>query len=76
MMPPTQTLHTVVEEIIAGLKHISGERLDTVNHMHQWFYNGHRKAPTGRFTCCPVGAKDSYKRAPFKWKGANGPPAV
>jgi hypothetical protein len=31
-----------------------------------WFLAGHRKPPTGRPRGRPKGAKDSYKRAPYR----------
>jgi transposase len=71
------TLQIFVDEIIAGLQHLGGERRDIVNHVPQWFLDGHRKAPTGRSAGRPVGAKDSYKRAPHrKTKNANLPTAA
>jgi hypothetical protein len=32
----------------------------------EWFLDGHRKPPTGRPPGRPKGAKDSYKRAPYR----------
>jgi len=37
-------------------------------HVPDWFIAGHRKEPTGRPGGRPKGAKDSYKRAPYRKK--------
>jgi transposase len=68
-----RTLRTFVDEIVAGLRQFGGERVDIVELVPEWFIAGHRKAPTGRAAGCPKGAKDSYKRAPYRKKDANLP---
>jgi len=62
------TLRAFVDEIAAGLRHLGGERLDIVDQVPDWFIAGHRKEPTGRPAGRPKGAKDSYKRAPYRKK--------
>jgi len=70
------TLPLFVDEIMAGLHHLGGERCDIVNHVPQWFLDGHRKEPTGRSAGRPAGATDSYKRAPYRKKPLNLPTAA
>jgi hypothetical protein len=48
--------------------HLGGQCSTIVDEVPQWFLDGHRKAPTGRPPGRPVGAKDSYKRAPYRHK--------
>ena len=55
-------LRAFVDEILAGLRQLGGERLDVVDAVPQWFLEGHRKPPTGRPVGRPKGAKDSYQR--------------
>ncbi len=43
-----RSLRAFVDEILAGLRHLGGERLDIVDHVPHWWLAGHRKAPTGR----------------------------
>ena len=62
------TLRAFVDEIAAGLRHLGGDRLDIVDQVPDWFIAGHRKKPTGRSAGRPKGAKDSYKRAPYRKK--------
>ena len=62
------TLRTFVDEIGAGLRQLGGMRIDVVDHVPAWFIAGHRKEPTGRPRGRPKGAKDSYKRAPYRTK--------
>jgi len=62
------TLRAFVDEIAAGLRHLGGDRLDIVDQVPDWFIAGHRKEPTGRAAGRPMGAKDSYKRAPYRKK--------
>ncbi len=57
-----RTLRDFVDELLAGLARLGGERCDIVDAVPQWFLNGHRRAPTGRPPGRPVGALDSYKR--------------
>lgn len=60
------TLRAFVDDILFGLHQLGGERLDIVDHVPDWFLAGHRKPPTGRRPGRPKGAKDSYKRAPYR----------
>jgi len=62
------TLRAFVDEIAAGLRHLGGDRLDISDQVPDWFIAGHRKEPTGRPAGRPVGARDSYKRAPYRTK--------
>ena len=64
------TLRAFVDEIGAGLRQLGGLRIDVVDHVPDWFIAGHRKEPTGRPPGRPKGAKDSYKRAPYRTKEA------
>ncbi len=65
------TLRAFVDEIAAGLRHLGGDRLDIVDQVPDWFSAGHRKEPTGRPAGRPLGATDSYKRAPYRTKTNN-----
>ncbi len=65
------TLRAFVDEIAAGLRHLGGDRLDIIDQVPDWFIAGHRKEPTGRAAGRPMGAKDSYKRAPYRTKTNN-----
>ena len=56
------SLRAFVDELLAGPRHLGGERLDVVDAVPQWFLDGHRKPPTGHPVGRPTGAKDSYKR--------------
>jgi transposase len=69
------SLRAFVDGILEGLRQLGGERLDLVDHVPEWFLAGHRKPPTGRPPGRPKGAKDSYKRAPYR-KNANLPAAA
>lgn len=70
------TLRAFVDEIVIGLHQLGGERLDIVDHVPDWFIAGHRKEPTGRPAGRPKGAKDSYKRAPYRKRCTNLPAAA
>ena len=59
-----------MDEIAAGLRHLGGTRIDVMDQVPAWFIAGHRKQPTGRPPGRPKGAKDSYKRAPYRRKEA------
>jgi hypothetical protein len=68
------SLRAFVDGILDGLRRLGGERLDILDEVPDWFLAGHRKPPTGRPRGRPKGAKDSYKRAPYrKRKDANLP---
>jgi transposase len=56
-------LRTFVDEILAGLKRLGGERLDVVDRVPDWFIAGHRRPPTGRPPGRPRGARDTVPRA-------------
>jgi transposase len=58
-----RTLRAFVDEILAGLRRLGGERLDIVDRVPDWFLAGHRRPPTGRPRGRPRGAKDSFPRA-------------
>ncbi len=58
-----RNLRSFVDEILAGLARLGGERLDIVDQVPDWFLAGHRRPPTGRPPGRPKGAKDSYQRS-------------
>jgi hypothetical protein len=60
------SLRAFVHGILDGLRQLGGERLDILDGVPDWFLAGHRKEPTGRPPGRPKGAKDSYKRAPYR----------
>jgi len=57
-----RTLRGFADTILAGLEGLGGERCDLVDHVPQWFLDGHRRPPTGRPPGRPKGSKDSYQR--------------
>jgi len=57
-----RTLRDFVDELLVGLDRLGGERRDIVDHVPQWFLDGHRHPPTGRPPGRPTGAKDSSPR--------------
>ncbi len=59
-----RTLRDFVDEILAGLGRLGGERLDIVDRVPDWWLAGHRKPPTGRPRGRPKGAKATKPRAP------------
>jgi hypothetical protein len=59
-----RNLRAFVDELLAGLRRLGGERVEVVDHVPQWFLDGHRRPPTGRPPGRPRGAKDSRPRAP------------
>jgi transposase len=59
-----------VDEVLAGLRRLGGERLDIVDHVPDWWLAGHRREPTGRSPGRPAGAKDTKPRKP---RGTNLP---
>ena len=68
------SLRAFVDGILEGLRRLGGARLDIVDAVPDWFLAGHRRPPTGRPPGRPRGAKDAYKRAPYrKRKDANLP---
>lgn len=56
------TLRTFVDEAVAGLGRLGGERCDIVDEVPAWWIAGHRKEPTGRPPGRPKGAKDTVPR--------------
>jgi transposase len=56
-------LRAFVDEILAGLRRLGGERVDVADRVPDWFLAGHRRPPTGRPRGRPRGAKDSVPRA-------------
>ena len=59
------SLRDFVDGILLGLRHLGAACVTIVDEVPQWFLDGHRTPPTGRPPGRPVGAKDSYKRAPY-----------
>jgi len=55
-------LREFVDEVVAGLGQLGGERCDIVDEVPQWWLDGHRKEPTGRPPGRPKGAKDARPR--------------
>ncbi len=62
------TLRAFIDDILGGLRHLGAQCATIVDEVPQWFLDGYRKPPTGRPAGRPVGAKDSYKRAPYRRK--------
>jgi hypothetical protein len=58
------TVRAFVDDIMHGLAPLGGTPCAIVDEVPDWFLEGHRKPPTGRRPGRPVGAKDSYTRAP------------
>jgi transposase len=65
-----------VDSIVEGLRQLGGERLDILDEVPAWFLAGHRREPTGRPPGRPKGAKDSYKRAPYRQRTDTNLPAA
>ncbi len=61
-----RSLREFVDEILAGLRRLGGDRLDLFDKVPEWFIDGHRKPPTGRPPGRPKGAKDSKPRRPYR----------
>ena len=59
-----RTLRAFVDELVAGLRRLGGERLDIVDAVPQWFLDGHRRPPTDRKPGRPAGAQDRVPRKP------------
>jgi hypothetical protein len=73
---PVTSLRGFVDDIVSGLQQLGGTSGCTiVDEVPQWFLDGHRKPPTGRRAGRPLGAKDSYKRAPYHYKRHTNLPA-
>lgn len=70
------SLPAFVEGILDGLDQLGGEQRAIIDRVPAWFLAGHRKAPTGRPPGRPKGAKDSYKRAPYRRRTATNLPAA
>jgi hypothetical protein len=70
------SLRAFVDGVLDGLLRLGGARLDIVDEVPDWFLAGHRKPPTGRPRGRPKGAKDSYKRAPYRTRKDENLPAV
>jgi transposase len=70
------SLRAFADRILGGLRQLGGERLDVVDLVPDWFLAGHRKPPTGRPRGRPKGAKDSYKRAPYRKRTDTNLPAA
>jgi transposase len=62
------SLRDFVDGILSGLRHLGGIVATIVDEVPQWFLDGHRQPPAGRPPGRPVGAQDSYKRAPYRRK--------
>ncbi len=60
------TVRAFVDDIVHGLAQLGGTHCAIVDEVPDWFLEGHRKPPTGCRPGRPVGAKDSYKRAPYR----------
>ncbi len=66
--PPLQT---VGDALVVGLCPRGGARVAVVDVVRAWGSAGQRKEPTGRPRGRPTGAKDTYKRAPYRKKCTN-----
>jgi DDE superfamily endonuclease len=55
-------LRAFVDELVAGLGRLGGERCDVVDEVPAWWVAGHRREPTGRPPGRPTGAKDAVPR--------------
>jgi hypothetical protein len=56
------TLRDFVDELVAGLNCLGGERCDIVDEVPAWWIAGHRKEPTGRPPGRPQDVKDTVPR--------------
>jgi DDE superfamily endonuclease len=56
------TLRDFVDELVAGLGRLGGERCDIVDEVPDWWVAGHRRQPTGRPPGRPKGAMDTLPR--------------
>ena len=57
-----RSLRDFVDELVAGLHQLGGERCDIGDEVPQWWLDGHRKEPTGRPPGRPKGATDAQPR--------------
>lgn len=55
---------TFVDEAVAGLRGLGGERCEVRDEVPDWWLAGKRKPPTGRPPGRPPGAKDARPRTP------------
>ena len=55
------TLQTFVEEMIAGLHRLGGERCDVINQVDDWWINGQREEPVERTSKGATDRKDNPK---------------
>lgn len=58
------SLHGFVDDLVAGLRSLGGDRCDIVDEVPDWWVAGHRRDPTGRPPGRPKGAKDTAPRRP------------
>jgi transposase len=58
----SRSLREFANELLAGLAQLGGERLDIVDHVPDWFLQGHKRVPAGRPAGRPVGTKDRQPR--------------
>ncbi len=58
------SLRAFVDELVAGLRSLGGDRCDIVDAVPDWWIAGHRRDPTGRPPGRPKGARDTRPRAP------------
>ena len=56
------TLRVFVDELVAGLRRLGGDRCEVVDEVPDWWIAGHRKEPTGRPPGRPKGATDATPR--------------
>jgi transposase len=57
-----RSLRAFADEVLAGLAQLGGERVDIVDHVPDWFLEGHKRPPTGRPAGRPKGAKEHQPR--------------
>jgi len=56
------TLRDFVDDVVAGLGRLGGERCDVVDEVPGWWIAGHRREPTGRPPGRPKGTTDARPR--------------
>jgi hypothetical protein len=56
------SLRAFVDDLVAGLHRLGGDRCDIVDEVPDWWIAGHRREPTGRPPGRPTGAKDTAPR--------------